>query len=137
MGQNTSPWEGLQGPGYHIENLGRPLVFYVPTRNFTKDARQTLECELHDRFGGFTATDVGRRGVWINLFGKHVTDKSVEYEVSFAGKERIPEVARILVNLARLIGEECIYIKAGEDAALIWPKPSEERGDEWKVDHLL
>jgi len=45
--------------------------------------------------------------------------------VSFDGKDRIPSLLAKLGEIAKLIGEECIYCKAGQYAAIIYPDPQE------------
>lgn len=116
------PWAQFCGSDYVLRNLGRPAVFFVPVRNFTRDARDELERLLAETFGAFTFDDVPNHGMWRNAEGVLLEDRSVKYTVSFVGKERIPLLVRILVNLARLLGEESIYLEAGQYACEVVPK---------------
>jgi len=126
-------WAGLdQGRCYRIENLGRPAVFYLPARKL--DARLPLEISsnsdtvaealqqfLVSQFGGYNWSIRGQFGVWRD--GRELIhyDECAIYEVSFVGKERIPQLATFLAVIAGLIDEKCIYFKAGQYSGLIWP----------------
>jgi hypothetical protein len=50
-----------------------------------------------------------------------VSDESRIFEVSFKGKENIPLLIKKLAQVARLTGEECIYLKAGQYACTVAP----------------
>ena len=118
---SENPWAQFGGSDYTIRNLGRPAVFFIPVRNFTREARDELERVLAEEFGAFSFDDVPNHGMWRDGAGRLVEDRSVKYTVSFAGKERIPLLIRILVNLARLLGEESIYLEAGQYACEVVP----------------
>lgn len=118
---HEDPWAGFGGSDYTLRNLGRPAVFFIPVRNFTREARSELEKLLAETFGAFSFDDVPNHGMWRNANGTLVEDRSVKYTVSFVGKERIPLLIRILVNLARLLREDSIYLEAGQYACEVVP----------------
>ncbi|MEA3249383.1 MAG: hypothetical protein U9Q03_03435 [Patescibacteria group bacterium] len=120
-------WAGLDcGPGYRIEDLGRPAVFCLPEDKLTwriegRSINDMLVEFLAAEFGGFSCDTRQQFGVWRD--GREIVhyDTCIVFEVSFVGKERIPKLASILGLIAKGIGEKCIYFKAGQYSALIWP----------------
>mgnify|MGYP001612835059 FL=1 len=123
----ASKWDGLDGPGFRFEDLGRPAVFLIPVSKLQKrlggkSAAEDLDHFLTENFGAFTRMTISNFGVWVNGQKTIICDECGFYEVSFVGKERITLLARKLAELASAIGEECIYFKAGQYAALIYPR---------------
>ena len=121
-------WEGLQGPGYRIINLGRPAVFLIPSHKLRQEVNGGLiETRFHrfliEQFGSYTMTILPYFGYWRGEDRVHL-DECRQYEVSFEGKEKIPVLAAELAKIALLIGEECIYFKAGQYTSLIYPEQS-------------
>lgn len=122
----TNPWAGLEGEGYRIENLGRPAVFLLPSHKLrTEVDGMTVEERLHQfltmHFGAFTTTTVPYFGFWRSSSQKLVYDECRQYEVSFVGKERIPELLTLLAWIAKVIEEDCLYVKAGQYSCLLYP----------------
>ncbi len=76
---------------------------------------------LLENFLAFTTSTVPSVGLWRNSQRRIVYDECRRYEGAFVGPERIPLLVQKLAAIARLINEDCIYFKAGEDACLIWP----------------
>ncbi len=125
----VSKWDGLGGPSFRFEDLGRPAVFLIPVLKLTKrigdkSAAQYLDDFLTQNFGAFTRMIIPNFGVWVGGKGTIVYDECALYEVSFVGKEKITLLAGLLAELSRAIGEECIYFKAGQYASLIYPQTS-------------
>jgi len=126
--KNKSKWSEFGGKSYRIEDLGRPAIFLLPSRKLrTKMGSKTVEEKFHEflaeTFGAFTTTAVPYFGFWRNTGAQLIYDECRLYEVSFAGKEKIPLLLEKLAEVARAIGEECIYFKAGQYACLVHPKP--------------
>ncbi len=123
-----NPWKDLGGPTYRIENLGRPAVFLIPSvklRSPTPSGK-TIEDDLHaflsETFGAFTTTTVPFFGFWQNDHEQLVYDECRMYEVSFDGKHLIPQLLTKLAEICSLIGEECLYVKAGQYSGLLYPE---------------
>lgn len=128
-----SKWAVLQRRNrYHIKDLGRPAVFLIPAKKLKLEVgdvsiEKDLDRFLEKRFGAHTKSSGLYFGVWIN--GKRVFyDVCVEYRVSFRGKRRIPILLEKLARIAELIGEECIYIEAGQYAGLVSPPKTRVSG---------
>ena len=124
---NNNKWAGLDDESYKIEDLGRPAVFLLPLEKLkTTIGDKTAEEELHafltKNFGAFTTTTVPYFGFWRAAGTQIIYDECRLYEVSFAGKEKIPLLLKKLAEVARAIGEECVYFKAGQYACLVYPK---------------
>lgn len=122
------PWEGLEGPSYRIENLGRPAVFLIPSHKLRtpmasgKTAEEDLHAFLSERFGAFTTNPVSETGFWRNAQQRLVYDECRRYKVSFVGKERIPELFAKLSEICAAIDEDCLYVEAGQYSGLLYPK---------------
>jgi len=120
-------WLGLEGDTYRIENLGRPGIFLLPSHKLRQEMEgTTVEDHLHnfliENFGAFTTTMVPYFGFWHSTGNKRIDyDECRQYEVSFDGKKLIPVLLAKLAEIARVIDEECIYVKAGQYSALIYP----------------
>lgn len=119
---SDNPWQGFEHPEYELIDIGRPAVFLVPNSCLTREQREELELFLKETYGGFQRLNAVVSGVYTSENGDTVLDDCIQYEVSFKGKDRIPELARMLANLARLTGEEAIYLKAGQYSALLRPR---------------
>lgn len=120
-------WQGLAGPGSRIVDLGRPAVFLIPVKKLEKKingvtVRQALHRFLIQHFGAYTASTLPSFGFWKSLSRATVNDACTHYEVSFLGKERLPALTAELARIAALIGEECIYLKAGQYTGLVYPR---------------
>lgn len=131
MMNEENKWAGLdKGQGYRVVNFGRPAVFLIPSHKLQTLAdgvkvQDRLHGFLTERFGAFTTTTVPYFGYWRSESGQTHYDECRQYEVAFEGKYRIPELLTELAQVARLIGEECLYVKAGQYAALLYPEPVE------------
>ncbi len=120
-------WSGFGSDRYRLQNLGRPAVFLVPLKKLAfKIGDETVEDQLHrfliKQFGAFTTSAIPGYGVYTDPEQKVVLDESREYKVSFNGKERIPLLIDELARIAALVGEDCIYLEAGQYACLVYPR---------------
>jgi len=121
-----SKWKSLTGKDYTLEDLGRPAIFLLPIRKLKqKVGNITVEEDLHrfliEHFGAYTSSTIPSFGFWKSIREATISDECREYEVSFVGKERIPTLLKKLAEIAKIIEEECIYVKAGQYSALIYP----------------
>ena len=124
-----NPWAQFKSKSFNIIDLGKAAVFYIPVKKLRGKKgiriRQDLYLFLVAQFGAnsvaVTPTEL-RLGQWRNDSGLTIIDKCVDFEISFAGKEKILPLMERLTKLAQEINEECIYFKAGEDSCLIVPK---------------
>ena len=123
-------------PNYHIERLGRPeAIFFIPADklNWQYMGSLTIKEELHDFLlvycGVFTTTLIPLFGIYRSKDKKSaVYHQCYQYEVSFIGKDRYEISMGLLMSklavIATRIKEECMYLKTGEDACLIYPSSS-------------
>ncbi len=109
------------------ESLGRMAVFLLPSHKLKVTSprhKETIEERvkrfLLEEYNGFTASSTINTGWWTAKNGDHHYDEHREYKVSFPGKERIAKLDEFLAEIARDMGEECIYIETGEDAWLVY-----------------
>ena len=122
-------WQDFQkSDKYGITDLGRPAVFMIPTKKLQKKLEQgkTIKTDLQKflskNFGAYSLSPIpGYFGVWIDN-ERVIYDKCTEFKVSFLGKEKISLVMTKLADIAKRIGEKCIYLEAGQYACLVCPK---------------
>ncbi len=120
-------WTSLSGEGYRLEDLGRPAIFLIPTKKLKiKIGEVTVEDGLHgfltQNFGAYTSSTVPSFGFWKSSGEAVIFDECREYEVSFLGKEKLPFLLKKLAEIAIIINEDCLYIKAGQYSALLYPE---------------
>ena len=120
----NSKWHGMESSNYTIVDLGRPAVFLLPLEPLKAHAYE--EAELHaflmDNFESYTAATIPSFGFWKNKNEAIIFDECREYEVSFVGKDKIPMLMEKLASIAKRIGEDCVYFKAGQYGCVIYPK---------------
>ncbi|MBI5654121.1 hypothetical protein HZC53_00485 [Candidatus Uhrbacteria bacterium] len=128
MQQNgKGPLAKFAGHEYEVIDLGRPAAFLIPGAKLkvALPSGTTVEEHLKDillkEFGAFSVTELPYVGLWRNHERDLICDRSMRYEVSFVGQDRIPLLMGMLARIAAVVGEECIYFTAGEDACLIKP----------------
>lgn len=115
--------------GYQVQPLGRPAVFLLPSLKLKRLMRPrgpSIEDALHEfllkEFGGYTASGGNIFGFWLGPRGRVHYGEHKTYTVAFLGKDRIPRLIAFLAKIARVMGEECVYLETGEDASLIYPE---------------
>ena len=126
-----SKWAPFRRKEYIIEDLGRPAIFLIPINKLQKKiegvtVRESLHQFLVKNFSAYTTSTVPGFGFWKNDKKLTIVDECCEYEVSFLGKNKIPVLLRKLAEITNATGEECIYVKAGQYSALVYPKKSSD-----------
>lgn len=126
-----SKWSGFEHPSYRIVDIGRTFVFYIPVAKLdipSKEEGTTVRGLVHsflkEQFGGGNVDPIPREGFWVNAEKQIFFDNCVRYSVSFLGKERMVELLIFLRALTAHIGEECLFISAGQYDALLYPTPA-------------
>lgn len=122
--KTENKWHSLGGDGYTIKDLGRPAIFLIPVKKLKLKAGDlTVEEYLHkfltENFCAYTC--IPSFGFYKSAEGAIIFDECRQYEVSMLGKERIPILLKKLADVAKIIGEECIYVKAGQYSGLLYP----------------
>jgi hypothetical protein len=121
-------WAEFTHPTYHIVDAGRTAAFLIPINKlYLKEwgTNVTFEMKLstflRERFSGFTVNPIPRDGVWVDSENRVHVDRSIEYLVSFPGKERIVELFAFLSEIAKEMGEQCLLVRAGQYDGLLYP----------------
>jgi hypothetical protein len=127
MKNPVSKWRTLADPSYELVDLGRPAVFFIPLKKLRrKIGGVRVEDSLHhfliEKFGAYNSLTALNFGFWKDPNKRMVTDRCRQYEVSFLGKERLPALIRKLAAIAYAIGEDCLYLKAGQYTCLVFPR---------------
>lgn len=102
--------------GYREEYLGKPAIFLIPSFKL-----ESIEFEIHSflmqNYGKAWNQTSNVKGYWM---GK-VEGEYIKFEISFVGKEKIPNLKKFLAQICIKIGEECIYLITGADSWYIYP----------------
>lgn len=108
------------------EPIGRPAAFLVPSLKLKQrgDDGQPLEETLHryllQTFGGYTAAAGNIFGYWKDKSGKEFYGEHRRFEVGLLDEDKLPELKRFLAGFADQMGEQCIYLQAGEEALFVY-----------------
>lgn len=112
---------------YKKENLGTMVTFLLPSLKLKERnaSGQTHEDRLHafllKNFNGYTATAANLFGYWRNHSGQEFYGEHKEYKVSLLDKKRIGLLEKFLVKIGKEIGEESVYLAAGDESWLLYP----------------
>ena len=74
---------------------------------------------MTDKFGGYTCASGNIYGYFTSEFTEY--DELREFRVSFSDVEAFGALCEFLTTLAADIGEECIYVRKGDEAFLVYP----------------
>lgn len=121
-------WQEFKGESFEIVDLGRPAVFFVPAQKLKGENGAEISQNLHlflvSQFDAYSTSLAPSFGLWKDSEQRIVSDECIVYEVSFVGKDKIPILLKKLAELCIDLKEECIYLKAGQHACLVYPKRS-------------
>ena len=111
---------------YRERNLGTSVAFLLPSLKLKEPSLSgpSIENRLHtylmDHFGGYTAQAGNIFGYWRedsrDSYGEHR-----EFSVASQDSTQIPKLKEFLADMANELKEECVYIRIGETASLIYP----------------
>lgn len=112
---------------YREQNLGTAVVFLLPSLKLKEPALDgnSIERRLHTflmgHFGGYTAQAGNIFGYWRDSAGHDSYGEHREFSVAFVESAKLPALKEFIANLADELEEECIYMRAGSAASLIYP----------------
>jgi len=112
---------------YREQNLGAAVVFLLPSLKLKEPSSNgaLLETRLHiflmENFGGYTAQAGNIFGYWRDDKGRDSYGEHREFSVAFVDHSKLPMLKEFIAKLARELAEECIYLRAGHSASLIYP----------------
>jgi hypothetical protein len=111
---------------YRERNLGTAVAFLLPSLKLKEPrpdgtpAEKRLHDYLMDHFGGYTAQAGNIFGYWRegdrDSYGEHR-----EFTVAVQDAAQISDLKAFLAQMAAELDEECVYFRAGESTALIYP----------------
>jgi hypothetical protein len=102
-------------------------VFLLPSLKLKEPATTDLSNEgrlhtfLMDNFGGYTAQAGNIFGYWRSPGAPDSYGEHREFRVSFEDTTKVALLKNFLALLARDLQEDCIYLRVGDDASLIYP----------------
>ena len=116
-------------PNVKVVSLGRRGSALLPNEKLKKNSPRgvSFEKELHEflliTFGGYTVTSGTISGHWTDQAGTDRYGEHREYRVALAGPESVAAFEVFLAQLARDLGEECIYLETGGEISLVYRLP--------------
>lgn len=115
------------GMEYREQSLGTAVVFLLPSLKLKEPSHDglTVEARLHtflmDNFGGYTAQAGNIFGYWRDTLGRDSYGEHREFSVASVDDSKLPMLKSFVARMALELGEECIYLRAGRQASLIFP----------------
>lgn len=112
---------------YREQSLGTAVVFLLPSLRLKEPSPSgtTVENRLHtflmDNFGGYTAQAGNIFGYWRDGLGRDSYGEHREFSVAFVDDAKLPLLKEFVAKMAHELSEECIYLRAGAEASLIYP----------------
>jgi hypothetical protein len=109
-------------------DLGEAARFLLPSLKLKSPPEKgsSAESRLHDflmkNFGGYTAQAGNIFGYWRDSDGRDSYGEHREYTVALPEPSKLCTLKTFLAQTANDLGEECIYLIAGQRAFLIYPK---------------
>jgi hypothetical protein len=111
---------------YRERSLGTSVMFLLPSLKLKEPSLNGLSIEnrlhtfLMDNFGGYTAQAGNIFGYWRDdghdSYGEHR-----EFSVAAPDTSKHPILKEFLAQVARDLKEECVYVRTGGTASLIYP----------------
>jgi hypothetical protein len=121
--QNANP---QQLPPTKIELLGETAVTLLPVEKLKLPSPRGVpfEREIHDflvtNFNGYTVSSGSISGHWKDDTGHDHYGEHREYKVATTPGESRASLQVFLADLAREMGEECIYLEIGREITLVY-----------------
>lgn len=112
---------------YREQSLGSTVVFLLPSLKLKEPSVNGLSVEnrlhnfLMDNFGGYTAQAGNIFGYWRDAGGRVSYGEHREFSVAFVEDSKLPILKAFVAKMAQELAEECIYLRAGQTASLIYP----------------
>lgn len=112
---------------YREQSLGTAVVFLLPSLKLKEPSLNggTVENRLHtflmDNFGGYTAQAGNIFGFWRDGRGHDSYGEHREFSVAFVEDAKLPILKEFVAKMALELQEECIYLRAGQTASLVYP----------------
>lgn len=112
---------------YREQSLGTAVVFLLPSLKLKEPSLDgsTVESRLHtflmETFGGYTAQAGNIFGYWRDSRGQDSYGEHREFSVAFVENAKLPILKEFVAKMAHELEEECIYMRWGHTASLIYP----------------
>ena len=112
---------------YREHSLGTSMAFLLPSLKLKEPSAngQSLEHRLHlflmDNFGGYTAQAGNIFGYWREETGRDTYGEHREFSVASPDAAKIPLLKDFLATTAKELNEDCIYLRIGQLATLLYP----------------
>jgi hypothetical protein len=110
---------------YREQSLGTAVIFLLPSLKLKNPSKagtpeNTLHEFLMENFGGYTAQAGNIFGYW-HESGRESYGEHREFSVACVDDSKIPLLKSFLAEMAQALEEECIYLREGRHASLLYP----------------
>lgn len=109
----------------NLKHIGQVAVFFLPHQEWdmTWGVKDRLHGFLINNYDAYTLLHCRSTGYWRDEENKVVVkDHCVRYEVSFKGKEKIPEFIEFLSEICAMMKQKAIYLTMGRHSYHVLPK---------------
>ena len=109
----------------NLKHIGQVAVFYLPRQEWdqTWDVKSRLHGFLINNYDAYTLDHIAATGYWRESKDHVVVrDHCVRYEVSFGGKDKIPEFIDFLFEICAMMKQKAIYLTMGKQSYHVLPK---------------
>ena len=112
---------------YRERSLGTSVMFLLPSLKLKEPSLSgpSVENRLHtflmDNFGGYTAQAGNIFGYWREGEGRDSYGEHREFSVASPDTSQLPMLKEFLARMAQDLKEECVYVRIGVVASLIYP----------------
>ena len=113
---------------YTEHKLGTAVAFLLPSLKLKEPSLDgpSIENRLHtflmDNFGGYTAQAGNIFGYWRDENGHDTYGEHREFSVASPDARKLPLLKDFLARMAEELDEECIYLRIGQVAELLYPR---------------
>jgi hypothetical protein len=113
-------------PKVKCESLGEMAVTLLPLHKLKLPSPRgaPFEKEIHEflvtNFNGYTVSSGSTSGHWKDDAGRDHYGEHRQYKVAISAAESRASLEVFLADLAREMGEECIYMEVGREILLIY-----------------
>ena len=118
---------------YHEKPLGKNVRFLLPSLKLKQPStggeniEQCVHKFLMQHFGGYTATAANLFGFWEEQGGEQTYGEHREFVVALPDDKGLPELKSFLGRMARIMGENCLYVEVSGVAMLLYGQAIEQQ----------
>jgi hypothetical protein len=112
---------GFSMAEWREQTMGEVAEFLLPSLKVTaRDKIDQVHSFLMDNFDGYTAQAGNIFGYWKDEKGEESYGEHRAFTVALADESKLPRLKSFLSRMARELDEDCIYLRVGGHAYLVY-----------------